>query len=329
MAALQLLNPQQFSLPLFLSVISPLYRAAPTLAELLRRVTAAASAVTEDYEIVLVDDRSPDETWGLAQAAAAQNPRIRVLRLSRNFGQHRAITAGLDACLGEWVVVLDCDLQDQPEEVPALLAVARNGPFDLVQARRIGRQDAWAKRLLSGAFHRSLSYLTGARHDPAVGNFGIYHRRVIAAVLRLREDIRYFPAQVRWVGFRAGTLDVAHAGRAGGESTYRLGALFDLALDIILANSDKPIRLAVKTGLAVAAGAFALVPVTLLRYWAGAITDPGYASLILSVWFFSGLLLAGLGVVGLYVGKTFEQTKGRPLYIVDEELNAPSVGAGS
>ncbi len=315
-------------MPPFLSVISPLYRAAPTLAELLRRVTAAASAVTENYEIVLVDDRSPDETWGLAQAAAARDPRLRVLRLSRNFGQHRAITAGLDACRGEWIVVLDCDLQDQPEAMPALLAAARSGPFDLVQARRMGRQDAWAKRLLSGAFHRSLSYLTGARHDPAVGNFGIYHRRVVAAVLRLREDIRYFPAQVRWVGFRAGTLDVAHAGRAAGESTYRLGTLLDLALDIILANSDKPIRLAVKTGLAVAAGAFVLVPVTLLRYWAGAITEPGYASLILSVWFFSGVLLAGLGVVGLYVGKTFEQTKERPLYIVDEELNAPPAGSG-
>ena len=316
-------------MPPLLSVVSPLYRAAPTLPELLRRVAAAAGTVTQDYEIVLVDDGSPDETWGLARAAAAADPRLRVLRLSRNFGQHRAITAGLDACRGEWVVVLDCDLQDRPEEIPALLAAARAGGFDLVQARRTGRQDGWGKRLGSKAFHGVLSYLSGTRYDPAVGNFGIYHRRVVAAVLRLREDVRYFPAQVRWVGFRAGTLAVAHAGRAAGRSSYRLGTLLDLALDIILANSDKPVRLAVQAGLLVAAGAFALVPITLLRYWAGAITEPGYASLILSVWFLSGVLLAGLGVVGLYVGKTFEQTKGRPLYIVDEELNAPPAAGPS
>ncbi|MFD1466668.1 glycosyltransferase family 2 protein [Hymenobacter caeli] len=299
------------------SFVSPVYRAESLLAELVRRLVAAGEALGGSFEIVLVDDRSADGSWAGILALAAQDPRVRGLRLSRNFGQHRAITAGLERCRGEWVVVLDCDLQDRPEEIPALYARAQAG-YDLVLARRTGRQDAWGKKLVSRLFYRVLSYLTEVPQDPAVANFGIYHRRVIAAVLAMRESIRYFPTMVRWVGFRAGYLDVAHAGRARGPSSYRLSQRLHLGLDVLLANSDKPLRLTVKAGLLLAGGAFLLVPVTLLRYWAGQIDQPGYTSLIISIWFFSGLLLAVLGMVGLYIGKTFEQVKNRPLYIEDE-----------
>nr|WP_236943244.1 glycosyltransferase family 2 protein [Hymenobacter sp. PAMC 26628] len=303
--------------PIF-SFVSPVYQAEGLVAELVRRLTAAGEALGSSFEIVLVDDRSTDGSWARIQALAARDPRVRGLRLSRNFGQHRAITAGLEQCRGEWVVVLDCDLQDRPEEIPALFAEAQRG-YDLVLARRAGRQDAWHKKLLSRLFYRLLSYLTETPQDPAVANFGIYHRRVIAAVLAMRESIRYFPTMVRWVGFRTGYLDVTHAERAKGRSSYGLGRRLHLGLDILLANSDKPLRLTIKLGLLISSGAFLLVPITLLRYWAGQIYQPGYTSLIISIWFFSGLLLAVLGMVGLYIGKTFEQVKNRPLYIVDEE----------
>lgn len=309
------------SLPRF-SFISPVYQAEGLLAELVRRLLAVGEAMGGSFEIVLVDDRSTDGSWARIQALAAQDARVRGLRLSRNFGQHRAITAGLEQGLGEWIVVLDCDLQDRPEEIPALFAEAQRG-YDLVLARRTARQDSWSKKLLSGLFYRALSYLTETPQDPAVANFGIYHRRVIAAVLGMRESIRYFPTMVRWVGFRAGYLDVAHAERAAGRSSYGLSQRLHLGLDILLANSDKPLRLTVKMGLILSGGAFLLVPITLLRYWAGQIDQPGYTSLIISVWFFSGLLLAVLGMVGLYIGKTFEQVKNRPLYIVDEEAAGP------
>ncbi len=289
--------------------------------ELVRRIQASVGALTEDYEIVLVDDRSVDSSWACIQAQAARDPRVRGLRLSRNFGQHRAVTAGLDYCRGEWVVVLDCDLQDRPEEIPALFAKARSG-YDLVLARRINRQDSRSQKLLSRLFYRVLSYLTEMPQDPAVANFGIYHRKVIGAVLAMRESIRYFPTMVRWVGFRAGYLDVTHAERAGGRSSYGLSQRLHLGLDILLANSDKPLRLTVKLGLILSGGAFLLVPITLVRYWIGQISQPGYASLIISIWFFSGLLLAVLGMVGLYTGKTFEQVKNRPIYLVDEETDA-------
>ena len=300
-----------------LSIVSPVFRAEELVDELVRRIQASLGPVTEDYEIILVDDCSPDGAWARIRAHAARDPRVRGLRLSRNFGQHRAITAGLDRCRGEWVVVLDCDLQDRPEEIPALLAAARQG-YDLVLARRAARQDAWHRQLLSRWFYRLLSYLTDTPQDPAVASFGIYHRRVIAAVLTLRESIQCFPVLVRWVGFRAGYLAVTHAGRPVGRSSYGLSQRLHLGLDVLLASSDKPLRLTVKAGLLLAGGAFLLVPVTLLRYWVGQISQPGYTSLVISVWFFSGLLLAVLGMVGLYIGKTFEQVKSRPLYVVDD-----------
>ena len=301
--------------PLF-SVVSPVYRAAGLVDELVQRIQASLAPITENYEIILVDDCGPDDSWERIRAQAARDPRVVGLQLSRNFGQHKAITAGLDHARGEWVVVMDCDLQDQPEEIPALYRHAVQQGLDLVLARRVERQDSWLKRTGSRAFYRVLSYLTETTQDPAIANFGLYHRRVVAAVLAMRESIRYLPTMVRWVGFRAGSLAVAHAERSEGSSSYNLRRLINLALDIILAYSDKPLRLAVKLGLAISAVAFLLVLVTVGRLVLGHTWQPGYASLIISVWFFAGLILSVLGMVGLYIGKTFEQVKNRPIYLV-------------
>ena len=290
------------------------------VAELVQRLVVALELISSHFEIILVDDRSTDDSWYRIQEQAARDPRVHGLRLSRNFGQHCAITAGLDRCRGEWVLVLDCDLQDRPEEIPALFAEAQRG-YDLVLARRTNRQDSWSKRILSRLFYQVLSYLTEMPQDPTVANFGIYHRKVIAAVLAMRENIRYFPTMVRWVGFRTAYLDVTHGRRATGRSNYGLSQRMNQALDITLANSDKPLRLTVKLGLILSGGAFLFVPITLWRYWVGQISQPGYTSLIISIWFFSGLMLSVLGMVGLYIGKTFEQVKNRPLYLVDEQTD--------
>jgi glycosyltransferase involved in cell wall biosynthesis len=313
--------------PILFSVVSPVYRAETLVGELVQRLVTTLETLTPHFEIILVDDRSPDASWVRIQEQARQEPRVRGLRLSRNFGQHTAITAGLDQCQGEWIIVLDCDLQDRPEEIPALFAHAQRG-YDLVLARRADRQDAWSRKLLSRLFYRVLSYLTDTPQDPAVANFGIYRRKVIAAVLTMRESIRYFPTMVRWVGFRAGYLPVTHAERPTGHSSYGLGKRLRLGLDILLAYSDKPLRLTVKLGLLLSGGAFLFVPITLVRYWTGQISQPGYTSLIISIWFFSGLLLSVLGMVGLYVGKAFEQVKNRPLYVVDSEHNNFEHAAG-
>jgi glycosyltransferase involved in cell wall biosynthesis len=269
------------------------------------------------YEIILVDDYSPDNSWTEIERLASIHPEIKGIKLSRNFGQHYAITAGLDAAKGEWVVVMDCDLQDKPEEIPNLLAKAQEG-YDVVLARRANRQDNFFKRLSSRIFYRTLAWLTGSEQDETIGNFGIYHRKVIDQIVMMRESIRYFPTMVKWVGFRQTTLDVVHAEREQGSSNYNFKKLFNLALDIMLAYSDKPIRLTVKLGMLVALTGFLFALFTLYKYLDGDIIVAGYASLIISLWLLTGFLLITIGMVGLYVGKTFEGVKNRPIYIVDK-----------
>lgn len=302
------------SLPL--SIISPVYLAESVLEELVIRIQQAV--YMDNFEIILVDDGSPDGSWQKIEEIAEIYPNVRGVKLSRNFGQHYAITAGLDLAVGEWVVVMDCDLQDRPEEIPRLLQKAQQG-YDVVLAKRIHRKDSFFKKLSSKVFYRTLAWLTGSQQDESVANFGIYHRKVIRQITAMRESIRYFPTMVRWVGFRQTTLEVEHAENSQRRSSYGYKKLFNLALDIMLAYSDKPIRMTVKLGVWIALTGFLFALYTLVRYFMGEIIVAGYASLIVSIWVLTGFLLITLGVVGLYVGKIFEGVKNRPIYIVEKE----------
>jgi polyisoprenyl-phosphate glycosyltransferase len=304
----------------YISIISPVYRAEKVLDELVARIALAVENITTNYEIVLVDDRSPDASWEKMVNIAESNPKVKAIRLSRNFGQHYAITAGLDNAMGEWVVVMDCDLQDRPEEIIKLYQRAAEG-YDAVLARRHERKDGYFKKLFSKSFYRTLGYLTGSHQDESIANFGIYHYKVIDEVKRLRESIRYFPTMVRWVGFNITKLDVDHAERSEGKSNYNFKRLLNLALDIMLAYSDKPIRMVIKFGLLIALFSFVFILITLYQWVNEDIEVLGYASIIVSIWFLSGCILVTMGVVGLYVGKIFEGVKGRPSYIIDNILN--------
>jgi polyisoprenyl-phosphate glycosyltransferase len=304
---------------LLLSIVSPVYRAEKVLPELVNRIESAVIQITSDFEIILVEDASPDRSWETIEQLAQANSRIKGLKLSRNFGQHYAITAGLDHAKGDWIVVMDCDLQDRPEEIPLLFAKAQGG-FDVVLARRANRQDGFLKRLSSKIFYRTLAWLTGSHQDETIANFGIYHQKVIREIIGMRESIRYFPTMVRWVGFRQTAIDVVHAANEERGSSYNFKRLFNLALDIMLAYSDKPIRLTVKLGLIVALTGFLFAVFTLIRYLQGEIIVAGYASLIISLWLLTGFMLVTLGMVGLYVGKTFEGVKKRPIYIVEKRV---------
>ena len=300
-----------------ISVVVPVYNGEASVQELVRRLRAALATISSRPEIILVDDGSPDRGWEKIAGLARRFPGVIGIRLSRNFGQHYAISAGLERARGEWVVVMDCDLQDRPEEIPALWKKAREG-YDLILARRKTRQDGWGKRAGSRLFYGLLGYLTGQRQDPAVANFGLYHRRVVRAVNAMPESIRYFPTMVRWVGFRAGSIDVTHAARGHGGSTYSLRRLCGLATDICLVNSDKPLRLVIGLGFFVSAVGFLAAAYVLWAFWHGRVQVLGYASLIVSVWVLSGILILIVGVVGLYVGKAFEGTKRRPAFVVAE-----------
>jgi glycosyltransferase involved in cell wall biosynthesis len=303
-----------------ISVVSPVYNAEKIIPFLIDRIVQAVSKITDDFEIILVEDSSPDESWSVIEQIAAINPKIIGIKLSRNFGQHYAITAGLDHSKGEWVVVMDCDLQDQPEEIENLYAKAMEG-FDIVLAQRVNRQDHFLKKTSSALFYKFLKYLTGYAQDSSVANFGIYNRKVINAVCSMRESIRYFPTMVRWVGFKSTTINVVHNSRFEGTTTYGFKKLLRLATDIILAYSDKPIRLLVKFGVLVSLFSFVMAIRLLFQWLNGDIIVLGYTSLVISIWFLSGVIIFTLGLVGLYVGKTFECTKNRPIYIVSKQIN--------
>jgi len=302
------------------SVISPVYKAENLLDELAACLCKELEAIDSNFEIILVDDGSPDKAWEKIQTLSQKDSRIKGIKLSRNFGQHHAITAGLQHATGKWIVVMDCDLQDQPSEITKIYQKAQEG-YHVVLARRHQRKDSPFKRFGSWLFYKILSYLTGVKLDESIANFGIYHQDVIQAICQMPESIRYFPMMVQWVGFKQTQINVQHAPRKYGKSSYNLSKMFKLALDIILAYSDKPIRLTIKVGFSIAFLAFVFAIITLIRYFVGEIKVLGYTSLIISISFFSGLIIFTLGVVGLYVGKTFESVKKRPLYIIEKTAN--------
>jgi dolichol-phosphate mannosyltransferase len=277
----------------------------------------ALTVIGRTFEILLIDDRSPDGSWPAMVAAVAKYPAVRAIRLSRNFGQHYAITAGLDIAEGEWVVVMDCDLQDQPEEIGKLLTAGESG-FDIVLARRVERNDTILKRLLSRVFYKAFNLLSGYNIDPTVGSFRLMHRSVVEAYRGMRETSRLFGGMIEWLGFETTYVDVDHASRYEGKTSYSLRALTKLAVDGIVSFSNRPLYLSIGIGIAIslAAGAFGggLVVMYLVHPRIGV---PGWLSTITLSSFIGGLILLNQGVLGIYLGRIYDQTKARPLYVVD------------
>ena len=304
----------------YISIVSPVYRSELILPELVSRISAAIEPITNNYEIILVEDGGPDQSWAVIEELAKDRPFLKGIKLSRNFGQHYAITCGLDHAKGDWVVVMDCDLQDRPEEIMNLYSKALEG-YDVVLASREQRQDKYVKKLFSKLFYRTLGYLTGSEQDETIANFGIYERQVIAAVVSMRESIRYFPTMIKWVGFKQTKLNVKHSARADGDSSYNFKKLLNLALDIILAFSDKPIRLVIKLGLLISLCSLVIALYYIVKWLNGGVVVVGYTSLIVSVWLLSGFTISTLGVIGLYLGKTFEGVKQRPIYLKSKTIN--------
>ena len=303
-----------------ITIVSPVYKGAGMVAELVRRIVKSVSSITDDYEVILVNDASPDDSWGEIVRQCSANPKVKGINLSRNFGQHCAITAGLRFSQGEWVVVMDCDLQDRPEEIPNLYRKAQEG-YDIVYARRVLRKDGFVKRSTSALFYRIFRRLSGMQTDKAVANFGIYHRRVIDEFNKMPEQSRFFPSQIRFLGFNDTSIDVEHGGRSEGKSSYSLLKRFKLGFDVIVSNSNKPLRFAVGLGFGMSAIAFLLALYNVIAKCAGVIQVPGYTTTVFSIWFVGGLLLLVMGIMGLYIGKIYDQVKGRQLFIVKDKVN--------
>ena len=298
-----------------LSVVIPVYKAEHCLDELYQRLKAALESISPDFEIVLVEDCGGDNSWQVIERLAAADPRVCGIQFSRNFGQHYGITAGLDHSHGDWVVVMDCDLQDRPEEIPRLYAKAQEG-FDIVLALRGARHDPLLKRLTSSLFYKVFSYLADIEFDGASGNFRIMSRKVVTSFRRMGEQLRFFGGLVQWLGFPTSSIEVEHAERFEGNSTYTFSKLWKLATETIIAYSDKPLRIGVRFGFGMAALAFCYGLYILMRAWVHGSPIPGWNSLIVSLYFIGGITIAMLGIIGIYLGKAFDESKKRPLYII-------------
>ncbi len=303
-----------------LSVVIPEYKGATMIHELVRRIVTSVSTITEDYEIILVNDASPDDTWCEIEKVCAKDKRVKGLNLSRNFGQHYAITAGLAYAKGDWVVVMDCDLQDRPEDIPALYAKAQEG-FDMVRTRRVVKKVGWWKRTSSILYHAALDWLSGYKTDPTIGNFGIYKQNVIEEYNRIPQKARAFGTILSVLGFKIAYLDVEQDVRGEGKSSYTMAKLFEVAFTVIIARTNKPLRFAVKLGFSMSILSLLIAIYNIVAKLVGIIQVSGYTTTVFSIWFVGGMILFVLGIMGLYIGRIFDQVKGQPLFVVRETIN--------
>jgi dolichol-phosphate mannosyltransferase len=305
-----------------LSVVVPVYGCRDCLPALHERLARSAAAISESYEVIYVDDRSRDGSWDVLRTFAREDDSVRLLRLSRNFGQHAAITAGLAEATGDWVVVTDCDLEDPPEEIPRLHAKALEG-YDVVLARRRRRRQSAFRRAAANVYRRLSNLLAGSDVDPRLTNLSIVSRRVVDAFLQLRDQDRQYVLILIWLGYEQATIEVEQDSRHAGRSSYTFRELVRVAADGIFFQTTRLLRWIVYVGFAVATLGVLLATVVVYTYLQA---DPpqGWASLAVLLLILGGFIIASTGVMGLYIGKVFNQVKGRPLYVVDERIDGGS-----
>lgn len=306
-----------------ISVVSPVYGAELTIDELIRQLVAVLEPITPDYEIVLVDDCGPDRSWERIVANCALNKKVRGIRLSRNFGQHFAITAGIDQAKGDYVVVMDCDLQDDPKYIATMYAKALEGN-DIIYTLKKSRKHSFLKNVTARMFNSVFNYLIENKSNRADNNVGAYSmisRKVAEAFRQYNDYHRHYLMVLRWLGFRSCYIDIEHKERYAGKSSYNFSKLMKHALDGITSQSDKLLRIFVTLGLTISTLSFLSILVIVAMYFVHGFLS-GWASTIIILLFSTGVILTGIGVLGIYLGKTFEQTKNRPKYIIDQTLNS-------
>ncbi len=302
-----------------LSVVIPVFNESSLIEELVKRVKKNIQIITEDFEIIIVDDGSFDDTWKFIHAESVKEKRLRGIKFSRNFGHHYAITAGLQNSTGDWVVVMDGDLQDRPEVIPDLYNKAQEG-YDLVFANRKKRTDSRTYLIFQRFFYLLLNFLTGLEFDHRQANFSIINRKVVEAFKSFSENSRYYMTTIRWLGFKSTSIDAVHDFRFSGKSSYKLNKRIKLAVDIIISFSERPLRFTVGLGLLMSlASVLAGIAIVIKKVTSG-FSEIGWAGLMVSIFFTTGIVLMVLGILGIYIGKIFLQVKNRPLYIVSEEI---------
>lgn len=308
---------------LALSLVVPCFNEADNLAELHRQSAAAIATLGIDAEFLLVDDGSTDETLALARRLAQSDPRVRVIRFSRNFGKEAAMLAGLRHARGDAVAILDGDLQHPPEMLISMYTMLLSTDVEQVVARRDRTDDPMVRSLLSKAYYRLVNGLIESVDiQDGVGDFRVLSRRVVDAVLELQERNRFSKGLFSWVGFPTATVSYHNVQRTGGRSGWTLRSLLNYGIDGALAFNSRPLRLLMHLGGWAAMAAVAYLMVLLVGYLVNGVTVPGYITTIAVITGLSGIQLLAVGVIGEYIGRIYQEVKARPSYLVHEVIEA-------
>ena len=303
-----------------ISVVIPVYGCREAVPELYKRLVATLEAAGKSFEIIMVDDHCPQGSWEEIEKLCAKDNRVVGIKLSRNFGQMRAITAGLEKSVGDLVTVMDCDLQDRPEFLSLFLDKIEEG-YDIVYSKRKDRKDTFIVKALSRSFYAVYNKLSDMKYDFEVGNYSIAKRKVVDAFLEMKEQNRDYIMFLMWLGYNDTTIELESDERFAGKSSYTFSKKVNLAVSLITAQSNKPLFIAVKLGFILSFAAFLFLIYLVIRNYTLKDLDIGWPSVIASIYMMGGLMLSALGIVGIYIGNIFSESKGRPIYVIDEILN--------
>lgn len=307
--------------PVVLSVVVPMYNEEEVIETTYRRLTDVLTNSGETYELVFVNDGSRDRTADLVRTLGAKDDRVKMIDFARNFGHQIAVTAGMDHAAGRAVVLIDADLQDPPELIPEMLAKWRQG-YDVVYGKRIARRgETWFKKVTAKAFYRLLASMTSVNIPVDTGDFRLMDRKVCDALSSMRERSRFIRGMVAWAGFRQTSVEYVRDERFAGETKYPLRKMVRLSLDAITSFSTKPLKIAGVLGFLMSAAGFIYLIVVICQRIFTNTTTAGWSSLIVISLFFHGITLSLLGVLGEYIGRIYEESKRRPLYLVADKLN--------
>lgn len=300
-----------------LSIVVPCYQEADNLERLHRETRAVVQELGMNAELILVDDGSPDNTRSVALGIANQDPHVRVISFSRNFGKEAAMLAGLRAAEGNVVAIMDADLQHPPRLLQQMYQIIATGTADQVVARRTRDQDPWLRRQLSRTYYRLVNSLIEVRLTDGVGDFRMLSRRAVDALLKLSEANRFSKGLFAWIGFPVAEIDYADVGRDTGESSWTLRSLLNYGIDGVVAFNHRPLRLLIHAGLASFGLGVLYLVWLLINVMAVGIEAPGYITTIAVIIFFGGVQLLSIGIMGEYIGRIYTEVKRRPHYVVE------------
>lgn len=301
-----------------ISVVVPVYQCAGCITELNSRLLSSLSKITNQYEIIYVDDCAKDNAWGIIVELAKNNEQVKGIKLSRNFGQHLAITAGLEKSKGDWVVVMDCDLQDPPEEIIRLYEKANEG-FDIVFTKRMKKKYSLYRRILSAMYFKLMTTITDRFFNPELGSFTIISRKVVNSFLKFKDNDRHYLFILYWLGYNYSYIEYEHTERFCGKSSYNIKTLMKHAIKGVLFQTSAPLKLIASLGLIISLIGFYFAFYIIYRYYFYN-AMPGWSSIAVLISLIGGVIISSLGIVGLYIARIFEQVKNRPLYIIDSEI---------